>query len=384
MSAPPKVPSPRITPTAADAPVPSGRGRWARMGAAIALLVAGATGAGSAAAAQYCVGNVTELRNAIAAVTGATGAGSNDIRIQTGTYNVATGASGAFALSLTLNTTPLTISGGWNAGCSQRNLIADATILSGNDSVRVMSVIALSNSNAELTMDGLSFRDGRTTSGNAPSCLRIETDGSSDVDIFIDRTTYFDCRATGAALGPAIEIISRSGDIRVRSSVVTDSAGPLGAVLLTSLGGNIQFNSNTVAFNDDVGAAGGPAGVQTTRIGNGVLWLASNILWGNGVAGSSDLFVGLDDVVFINANVIGVIAGDLEDLVQQNTLNGNPGFISPTDLRLTASSIARNTGSASAVGGYTSQDSFGDARVQGGRIDRGAREFGELFANGFE
>lgn len=349
----------------------------------VLALSVGAAAADSVRAAQFCVGNAAELRSAIAAVSGATSAGSNDIRIQAGTYNVAVGAVGGLGLDLTLNTTPLTLSGGWNAGCNQRSLIADATILSGNDSMRVLSVIAFANSNAELTIDGLSFRDGRTTSGNA-SCLLVESDVGAGVEINIDRTSLFDCRATGSGVGAALEVISRSGSIRVRSSTITDSAGPQGAVLLRNLGGNIHFNGNTVAFNDDAGAAGGPTGVQAIQIGSGVTWLSSNILWGNGITGSSDLFVGLNSVLFLNANVIGTTAGDVDDLVQQNTLTGNPGFRSATDLRLTSTSIARNSGNPAAVGGYTNQDVFGDRRVQGTRVDRGAREFEELFAHGFE
>jgi hypothetical protein len=338
--------------------------------------------AGNAEAAQYCVGNVAELRSAISAVSGATGAGSNEIRIQSGNYDVSTGASGAFALSLTLNTTPLTISGGWTPLCTQRTGIADATILSGNDSVRVMAITALPNSNAELTMDGLSFRDGRSTVGDAPSCLHIESDGAA---IDVDRTSYYDCRATGTAIGPALEVISRSGTIRVRSSVVTSSAGSSGAVTLRGLGGNINFTGNTIAFNDDAGTPGGPSGVQVTKpVVGGAIWFSSNILWGNGGAGSSDLFVGPNAVTFMNGNVVGALAGDLDDVVQQNTLTGNPGFVSPTNLRLTAGSIARNSGNASPVGGNATFDIFGDPRVQGGRVDRGAYEFGELFANGFE
>lgn len=191
-------------------------------------------------------------------------------------------------------------------------------------------------------------------------------------------------RITGSGASAAVEIISPSGTIRVRRSVVPDSAGPGGVVLLRNLGGTIHFNGNTVAFNDDAGAAGGPAGVQATMVGSGVTWLSSNILWGNGLTGASDLFAGPSAMLFLNANVVGTLAGDLDDVVQQNTQTGNPGFLSSTDLRLTAGSIARNSGNPVAVGGYPTQDVFGDPRVQGTRVDRGAREFPELFASGIE
>lgn len=336
-------------------------------------------------AALFCVDNATQLRNAISAVSGATGAGSNEIRIQGGVYDVSIGASGAYALNLTLNTTPLAISGGWNTGCTQRFLSGDTTLVQGNSSVRVMSVIALANSNAELNIDGLTFGNASTSSSDVASCLRIETDVNAGADINIDRTGFTNCRVSGGGTGPALEVISRSGTVRVRSSVVVSNASPLGAVMLRSLGGNIHFNGNTVAHNDDAGAAGGPVGVQINQpTTGGSIWLSNNILWGNGSAGASDLFVGLNAVVFMNSNVIGTFGGDLEDVVEQNTLAGNPGFTSTNGVLLSSGSIARNSGAAAIVGGNTSLDFGGQPRIQGGRIDRGAYEFSELFSNGFE
>lgn len=337
-------------------------------------------------AALFCVSNATGLRNAISAVSGASGAGSNEIRIQGGIYDVSIGASGAYALSLTLNATPLTISGGWNSGCTQRFLNGDATLVVGNSSVRVMSVIALANSNAELNIDGLTFGNGITSSSDMASCLRIETDINAGADINIDRTGFTNCRVSAGGSGPALDVISRSGTVRVRGSVVVNNASPLGAVTLRSLGGgSIYFNGNTVAHNDDAGAAGGPVGVQIDQpTTGGNIWLSNNILWGNGSAGASDLFVGLNAVVFMNSNIVGTFGGDLGDVVQQNTLTANPGFNSTNGVGLSASSIARNSGAAVVVGGNAALDFSGERRTQGSRIDRGAYEFSELFANGFE
>ena len=359
--------------------------RHGRSSLALALLAATSLTMGAAYAAQYCVGSVTELRNAINAVSGATGAGSNDIRIRSGLYNVATGASGTYALNLTLNTTPLSMSGGWNSGCTQRLPGGSETYVHGNQAVRVLSVLALAKSGAELTLDGLTLGDARASSGDLATCLRIETDVGADVNISIDRVGFVGCRADTGGTGPALEVISRSGTVRVRSSLIADNASPLGAVFLRSLGGSIHFNGNTVAYNDDAGAAGGPVGVQISQpTTGGSLWLNNNILWGNGGAGASDLFVGLNAVVFMNSNLVGSTAGDLEDVVQLNGLSGNPGFVSPTSVVLSAASMARNSGLASPVGGNTTLDFDGRPRVQGQRIDRGALEFGELFANGFE
>ena len=105
---------------------------------------------------------------------------------------------------------------------------------------------------------------------------------------------------------------------------------------------------------------------------------------GNGSAGASDLFVGLNAVVFMNSNIVGTFGGDLGDVVQQNTLTANPGFNSTNGVGLSASSIARNSGAAVVVGGNAALDFSGERRTQGSRIDRGAYEFSELFANGFE
>jgi hypothetical protein len=338
----------------------------------------------AASAVVYCVDTVPELRAAVGAVTGTIGA-ANEIRIEIGTYDVAAGASGVFSLSLTLASAPLQITGGWNDGCSSRNFIAEATILDGNDAVRIMSVTALATMGAELLIDGISFRNGRSTSGAFATCLSVQTDLDSDATIRLDRNSFRGCSGISSAVGPALNVAARSSTVDIRSSVFTDNVGTLGAVVLSTLGsGNIRFNGNTVAYNPG-NTVGGPAGVQTSSIGSSnTLLLTGNILYANGDAGSIDLFVGLDDVVFANSNVIGQLGGDLEDLVQTQGLSGDPGFQAPTDLRLRPNSIARNSGNNGGVGGHPTRDVFGDPRIQGARIDRGALEFSELFADGFE
>lgn len=355
-----------------------------RLPAVVALLaLAGYTG--HASAATYCVADAAQLRGAINSVSGLISATGNEIRVQSGTHNVAVGASGNYALSLTLATAPLTITGGWNAACTQRNLIADATIISGNNAVRLLEVEALAGSNAELRIDGISFRNGLSANGNIPSCLRLETDVNAGAVLEFDRNSFRNCRASGSATGGAVGVTARDSFIHFRSNVFTDNAGAVGTISLSNMDSTIYFNGNTVAYNDDFGAAGGPAGIQVSQpIPGGVTWLISNIVWGNGIASSSDLFVNTDAVVFTNSNVFGVLAGDLGDVTQTGNLSGNPGFNSPTDLRLRADSIARNSGALSAAGGYATHDVFGDPRIQGGRVDRGAHEFGELFANSFE
>lgn len=352
---------------------------------AVVALLALAGYAGHASAATYCVADATQLRNAINDVSNLVGTVGNEIRIQSGTYNVAAGASGDFALSLELASAPLTITGGWNAGCSQRNLIADATILSGNNTVRVMDIYVLAGFAASLVVDGVSFRNGQSANGNIASCLRIETDINNSgfpAEIAIDRSSFRNCRATGSATGPALSVLARNSFIRIRSSVFTDNAGQVGTVSLGNQTGTIYFTGNTVAYNDDIGAAGGPAGVQVS--GAGGAWVVGNILWGNGGAGSNDLFVNTNVPVFSSHNVFGVLGGDLGDLNQTGNLSGNPGFNSPTDLRLRADSIARNSGPGSAPGEFTDRDVFGGQRVRGGRVDRGAHEFEDVFANSFE
>jgi hypothetical protein len=337
----------------------------------------------TAAAVLHCVDTVSELRSAVSAVTGAAGA-SNEIRIAVGTYDVASGASGAYSLSLTLSSAPLQITGGWNTGCTARNFIADATILNGSDAVRIMSLTALAGQSANLLIDGISFRNGLSSSGSNASCLLVQTDVGAEADIRLDRNTFRGCMRSGTGTGPALEVIARNSTVAIRSNVFTDNLGNVGTVMLRNLGGgNIRFNGNTVAYNHSL-PSGGPAGVQTSSTGSGTLWLIGNILFANGVSGASDLFVGLDNVVFSNSNVFGQLAGDLGDLVQTENLSADPRFQSPTDLRLRANSIARNSGNNAGLGGFADRDAFGDPRQQGSRIDRGALEFSELFANGFE
>lgn len=94
-------------------------------------------------------------------------------------------------------------------------------------------------------------------------------------------------------------------------------------------------------------------------------------------------FVGSFTGTFSN-NLVGASSTIAAGLVNTGTLSIDPLFVSAGDFRPREGSPLRNSGTNSAPGGNNFIDFDFAPRQQGSRVDRGAFEFREIFANGFE
>ena len=115
-----------------------------------------------------------------------------------------------------------------------------------------------------------------------------------------------------------------------------------------------------------------------------LIWFTNNVLWNNGTGTGYDLLVGNGTPMVLSNNLVGEMAPLPAGVVNNNLLLGvDPRFTNVVNFYPRADSPLRNSG-VNPVGGIGVLDFAGENRVTGPQIDRGAYEFQELFANGFE
>lgn len=337
----------------------------------------------AAHAEVYCVGTAAQLRTAFS--DSAASPNASEIRVRSGFYVLPPLNGNPISLQY-VATSSLTMSGGWtgsNGSCTGQVADPEQTVLSADGAGQLLRFFLLAGAATEISLTNFSFRQGSvSTPGTA--CLEIESDVGSDAIVRIDRNAFRLCNGA-SSIGSALRINARSVDVYLRNNVFTDNASNTGAVRLGGLGGSTFYvSNNTIANNPQFGVGGGPGGLQVSGQPSDLIWFHNNVLWNNGTGTGYDLFVGNGTPIALNNNLIGEAAAFPAGIVNNNTLLGvDPRFTNLVDFRPRADSPLRN-GGVTPVGGALAIDFAGSPRTQGTRIDRGAYEFGEVFANGFE
>lgn len=327
----------------------------------------------------YCVGTASELRTAFSDAQSSPAA--SEIRVRTGFYILPPLNGQPISLQYSA-TSSLTMSGGWsNAGCSTQIADPEQTVLSADGSGSLLRFFLIAGAATQIELTNFSFRQA---AGNAASCLAFDSDVGSDAIVRVDRNAFRLCN-TSTGDGSALKASARSVDFYLRNNVFADNASVTGVVYLSGLGSSTFYvSNNTVANNPQLGAGGGPGGVQISAQPSDLVWFSNNVLWNNGTGTGYDLLVNANVPIVLNNNLIGEAAPLPAGAVNNNTLLGvDPRFSASVDFRPRADSPLRN-GGTNPTGGALSVDFDGFARSQGLRIDRGAFEFREVFANGFE
>lgn len=335
-----------------------------------------------ARAELYCVSTAAQLRSAF--VNAAASASASEIRVRNGFY--ALPAADATSTSLRYSgASDLEVSGGWdglNGSCTDRFGPQESTVLSADGVGRLLDIFIPFGASNTIILRNLGFRDGAAGNSGLAACVNIESDAGSQSMVMIDNNSFRLCSTAG--IGAALRVLARSVDVRVRNNLFTDNVSQLGIVRLFGLGAsNIYFSNNTLVNNPQIDLDGGPGGVQITSQANDFIWFTNNVLWKNGSSNGTDLFVSVGTVAALNNNLIGTMAPLPAGVINNATLSVDPGFVSASNFRPGAGSVLRNSG-IGPVGGVTVLDLGSASRVQGARIDRGAYEFSELFASGFE
>ncbi len=336
-----------------------------------------------ARAATVCVSTAGQLNTAIIAAE--TNNQSDDIRIRTGTY-VAPIPDGFYYYPPSNNADlgSVTVSGGWNSGCSLMTNDATLTVLSGNLQT---SVLRFRNANGLMTVRNLTITGGYVASG-VLGALHFDHVSGFGLSVFVDRVILHH-NETYAAL-----YVKTQAPIRVEGSLFhsnfTGSTGAGGARIINENGFNATYIFNNTFTQNRVGNVSTVGGLVLENVADAPTYINNNIFWGNdnsdlGVIGTtaSQNNCGYNDVgVFSN-----VIVCNGAGVVYVNPLFSNPGL---EDFRLAVNSplidIGCNTVQCT---GIPLIDLLGVARPQGVKHDMGAYEGGYgisdlIFADGFD
>ena len=243
------------------------------------VIVALACAAGPATAATFCVN--TEATAQAALSTAATNGESDTIRFRAGLIELANGLDFTTA-SASADDQPLTLTGGYNTGCTQRT---GTTSLDGNGSVRILDMRI--HGPQSVVIDRLSFVDGYDAQRGGNLYVGLFNTGGGG-SVRVDNSAFLLGRAELSAGGFDF---TGFGTVRFRNNlVIGNSAGsfPAGAFNIT---GTTYLVGNTMTDNltdDGEGWAlyANPTGAASN------LWLSNNILWGNDTYGDAYLFGG--------------------------------------------------------------------------------------------
>ena len=350
-------------------------------------LLAAAMLPGVASAELYCVSTSTQLVNAVAAANAS--AGASEIRVVAGRYSI-TPPGGGYALTID-GEGDLLLTGGWSgATCQTRGSLNPELTLLGTGGVgKLMEVVFPFERAATIEISGVGFRSA-LSNDTEPACLRILSERTFDTrnTLILDRNSFRLCNNTANAVGPStLKVDARNLNAYIRNNVVADNGGSDDVVRLLARSSTTMFvSNNTIAFNPR--AVGGLPRTALSIAGTDVssfFWIVNNVGSNNGNSGS-----GLSDFAESTGVTAGIVSHNLfrtiavsPSLTFINNLQSDPLLTSSVDLRVTAASPLRNSG-VTPNGSALDRDSLGMQRVQGGRIDRGAFEFEELFNNGFE
>jgi hypothetical protein len=336
----------------------------------------------SAKAETYCVSTAAQLRAAID--DAGASASASEIRVRKGFYSLP--AASATAVSLTYSApSDLKISGGWdgsNGTCVATVADPATTVLSTDGVGRLLNIQMISGAGTNIELQFLGFRNGAAGSSGLGGCINVDSDAGTNGTLNIDNNAFRLCSTAGT--GAALVLRARSLDVRMRNNVFADNVSQLGIIRLSGLGGSVlYFSNNTLVNNPQIDLDGGPGGMQIGAQPNDLVWFSNNVLWNNGSSNGYDLLVSNGTPMVLNNNLIGKMAPLPVGIPNNNMLSSDPGFVSASDFAPRADSPMRNSG-VTPNGGVTLLDQGATNRVQGVRIDRGAYEFSELFANGFE
>jgi len=333
----------------------------------------------TAHAKLFCVSNGLQLDQAL--VEAQTYDTDDEIRIGTGYINTFKPYGGVRWRYEAIRNDDLKVSGGWNAfgGCTVQDPSPTATRIAAGTFGPAFQLQVNVGLYPTLTFSNFTLQDGAGLENNDVAGLSVRIAAGAAPIVKFERVVLYNHAAfNGNGGGLSAGVLG--GQVSFLGCWIIDNAGrsSVGASLNAVSPGVIYFNNNTVRGNLS-NIPEGIAGVQV--FGNGSTWLANNVIVDNLRLGVAVDFRANDGSGLLNNNHIGALVGTVGFQSQTTTGNALLDAIADTP---TANSPVRNTGYNSPPGGLPSANYSGNARIQGGKVDRGAFEFDELFGNGFE
>ncbi|MCB1581719.1 MAG: hypothetical protein KDI92_01565 [Xanthomonadales bacterium] len=342
----------------------------------------------SAQAAEFCVTNSIELKNAL--TSSQNNSQSDVIKIVTGSY------TGGFSY-LGSEDFHLTISGGWSDffgnPCGHQIHTPLDTILDGNDTQRVMLIQAWAGSN--ISISNMAIIDGDAYPASAGG-LEIRSHENYVGDVLVEKVAFVNNKGFfHSALAT-----SRGRKITVRNNIfaVNENITGNGTVEINDAGLGIYFNNNTIVLNTSLANdAGVNSGLRATLYEGAGLFVANNLFWDND--GHDVTFIDVDMITtesYLYNNNIDTYVGTIHNV--ENNFTAQPIFDNDIFLAPTIASQEVNNGRNSPLfvpvpppfnmqWGVGITDFNGNARIQDDKVDVGAIEVEPeepIFKNGFE
>lgn len=283
--------------------------------------------------------------------------------------------------------TTLTISGGWNAGCTSQTLNPQLTELDAEaqGSALFLDMAIGSQNQSTVSISNLTitrgFFNGNLLGGRA-AAANLGIDATfTNAQITLERLIIVAGNATVATAVAGIGVLaisdgSTAATITVRNNVIAYNNGDTAAGIdINANFAGVRVNNNSIIENLATSVASDRVGFNLINSG-GFNYLANNLIHAN--ADGDGLFRDLRILAgntFLRNNHIGTA-----NLVVAPTLNlggtsGNPGYtligIFPTP---NAGSPLLNSGNNNPTGGIGSLDLAGNPRIASSTVDRGAIE----------
>jgi hypothetical protein len=365
--------------------------RFNRLALASLFICAGLT---PAHAANFCVSTGDQLAAALATASGNSQA--DTIRVRTGVLTRTSADAHDYIYQSGEN---LDLSGGWTGAgnaCSTQTYPAGQTTLDGEYESAILKVFVQTGFGPTISIYNLGFYRG-AASVNGTASVDIEINAGTTANLRFARNSIIQSISTAGGTA-GLRARAASGEMRIVGNLIVGNAsegasGNGGAQVSALTGALLYFNNNTVSSNSHNNPQIGASGVYFYAMTP--MWISNNVITGNTSLPASNLQYKTDtngsgqQMHFANNHFGAVSTGAAlasTTISETGTLFGDPGFVSANDRHLAAGSILRDSGLNNAPGGYDALDLSGQARPQGGSIDRGAYEFETpvLFVSGFE
>lgn len=348
---------------------------WHRcVGVSVAAL-ASALMAAPAQAANFCVGSRSQAQ---AALDASVDNGQVDIiRFRAGVIDIFQALQ--FDSSEPSDQLAVTLTGGFNADCSQRS---GETVLDGNG---VSPILDLEMRNSQsLLIDRLTFLRARNTSyGASVRAILYATNGNPNLRI--DNSKFLLGESEGQSSSSGALFISGAGTVRVRNNLFVGNMAETSPAAYINLDGTGYIVGNTVTGNV-VTDGDGPAFSLIAVNATSRFWVSNNIFWGNDTDRDLNLF-GESRFTLVTNNIglrnsITLLPGSIGNLSVDPAF-ASCGFVC-IDRALRRSSPLVDAGTNTPEGGMTLIDITGSDRTVGSAVDIGAYELERLFSSGFE
>ena len=341
-----------------------------------------ATHAVLAANPPVCVSTGIELRAAL--MTAAGNVGDNEIRVRQGTLTLFDNIL-PYEPAKTGN---LTVSGGWTGASNQCTSQgrAHTTIIDGQGNRQLFRIRPTATAGGLITISNLTLTGGYRGATVESAALEISLPAGSSVSAKAEHLIIRDNDENH--WGAVITLwAGGSGTMTFRNNLVTGNTAGAYGVIRASAAANttMYFVNNTIADNRRSPTSAHPStGLELA--GQGTFHLGNNVIVGNrdGQNNPSDvgLLWGQTPTWHLTGNHIGKLSGTPTG--NNGTSSGEDVFEAGNGYRPKPGSALINSGDQHALGGIPVIDLDGNARQQGGQIDRGAYEWKPLFANGFD